>query len=151
MKSAKELEDEYYKKNPGKRPLMRRLADNRKAAAKEKAKYASIYREEFNKQRAVSLKARAKQEAIDKFRPTRKQKMDSFANAIGNLGGAPATKKKTTTPAKKRKQPKYTIIGGKAYLVGGQTQPQKTKKKKTSKKSKDTWDLSGLDNFNFDF
>ena len=126
-KSVKELEDEYYKKNPGKRPLMRRLADNRKAQAKEKAKYNEIYREEFNKQRAASLKIRAKAEARAKYQPTRKQKMDGFVNALGNLGGAPITnKRKTQSKSKKKKTKKHT--------------------------SNDPFDLGGLDNIgDFDF
>jgi len=152
-KSTKELEDEYYKKNPGKRPLMRRLADNRKAQAKEKQKYAAIYREEFNKQRAVSLKQRAKQEAIDKFSLTRKQKMDKFANAIGNLGGAPAIKRKTTPTKKHKNKTQYKIINGKAYPIGKTSHSTATShKKKKTHRSNDPFDLGGLDNIgDFDF
>ena len=155
-KTTAELMDEYYKKHPGKRPLMRRLADQRKANAAEKAKYNAIYREEFNKQRAKSLKAKAKQEAIDKYRPTRKQKMDRFANSIGSLGGVggfgATTPQKQKQSSSKNKQ-KFTIVGGKAYPIAKQHQQSRTHQKKKKKKtSSDPFDLGGLDNigdFNF--
>lgn len=153
-KSTSELLDEYYKKNPGKRPLMRRFADNRKAAAKEKAKYNEIYREEFNKQRAKSLKIRAKAEARAKYQPTKKQKMDDFVNAIGSLGGAPQIKRKTTPSKKKRSgKTQYKIIGGKAYPIAKTSRSTTTsRKKKKTRKSNDPWDLGGLDNIgDFDF
>lgn len=125
-KTTKELLDEYYKEHPEKRPLGRRLADNRKAAAEEKAKFAAIYREEFNKQRAVSLKARAKQEAREKYRPTRRQKIDNLVDSIGSLGGAPTQQRRKT--------------------------PKKHKKKKKRKTSNDPFNLDGfgdIGDFNF--
>jgi len=155
------LTKQYHKEHPERKTLMQRLADNRKAAAKEKTKYQAAYREEFNKQRMVSLKARAKQEAREKYRPTRKQKMDNLANAIGNLGdfGGVGTstqqRRKTSSSKKKHKKSKqkFTVIGGRAYPIAKQhQQSQVHHKKKKKKTSSGAFDLGGLDNigdFNF--
>ena len=153
--------DEYYKKHPEKRPLMRRLSDQRKTNAAEKAKFQAAYRKEFDKQRMVSLKERAKQEARDKYRPTRKQKMDSLAGAIGNLGnfgGMSMSTQQKRKPSSSKKKPKskqkFTVIGGKAYPIAKQHQQKQThhKKKKKKRTSSDSFDLGGLDNIgDFDF
>jgi len=155
------LTKQYYKEHPERKTLMQRLADNRKAAAKEKTKYAAIYREEFNKQRAKSLKIRAKAEAIAKHQSTSKQKMDNFANAIGNLGSfgemGTSTQQRQRTPSAKKKhkksKQKFTVIGGEAYPVAKQhQQSQVHRKKKKKRTSSDPFDLGGLDNigdFNF--
>lgn len=157
-KTTAELLDEYYKKHPEKRPLMRRLADQRKANTREKANFNAIYKEEFDKQRGKSLKARARQEAIDKYRPTRKQKMSSFADAIGNLGGIGTTtqqqRRKSSSKKKQKGKQKFTVIGGKAYPIAKQPHQQsKTHhKKKKRRTSNDPFDLGGLDNIgDFDF
>jgi len=148
--TSDKLTEEYHKKYPEKKSLMERLADQRAANARDKADINAIYRAEFNKQRAISVKARARDEARDRYRPTRKQKMDSFANAIGNLGGMSTTKqhKHKTSSKKKHNKPKYTIIHGKAYPVAGSSHNKKHQKKKTKRKTNDAFDFG---NFDFDF
>lgn len=139
---------QYKKEHPEKRSFLEKLADNRKQAAKQKAILRDVYIDEYRKQSIKSIKARAKQEAREKFRPTRKNRMDDMINTIGNLGGAPNFNPQKTSHKSKKKSGKkqYVIVGGKAYPKAQQGNRRSNRRQtpRTKKRTKDPFDLSEL-------
>ena len=130
--------DKHIQKAPVKKTLLQKLADNRAKQRATKEHYKEIYRKEYGITKAKAIKKRARQEAYEKHRPTRKQKIYSVLKCFENLGlcaaGASQTRSRKTGGKKKGKQ-KYTIVGGKAYPVAGSgkggSQPRKSKKKRS--------------------
>lgn len=129
--------DEHIKKAPVKKTLLQKLADNRAKQKATKEHYKKIYMEEYNKGRAKAIKKRARQEAFEKHRPTRKQKIDSMLKGFENLGlgAAGVSQPRRKTGGKKKRKQKYVIVGGKAYPKAGsgqsKSQPRRTKKKRS--------------------
>ena len=129
--------DKHIQKAPIKKTVLQRLKDNRDEARREKEHYRHIYREEYGKAKAKAIKKRARQEAFEKHRPTRKQKIDKALAGFESLGfGAVGVSQPNRKASSKKKgKTKYTIVGGKAYpMAGGGTgksQSQRTKKKRS--------------------
>lgn len=138
--------------------FLEKLKKNREAMAKQREADRKIYREAYTKQKHISLAERAKQEAKEKHRPTRKQKIDNILKGIeniGNIGMGTGTTQRRRSPQKskrgKQKKKKYAVVGGKAYEIGGQPTRSGTRKTKKKQGSSDPFDLGGIDDIDFDF
>lgn len=150
--------DKSIQKAPVKKTLLQKMADNRAKQKATKEYWKAIYMEEYNKKRAEAIKARAKQEAWEKHRPTRKQKIDSALKGFENLGlaglGQPSTSKPEKTGKDKKgkgKKPKFAVVGGKAYPIAGTSGKKKTSKTK-KKQSEFDIDFNIIDDIgDFDF
>ena len=153
-RDLKQMDEHMRKeKTPVKKTLLQKLKDNRDEARKEKEHYRHIYRDEYGLAKAKAIKKRARQEAFEKHRPTRKQKIDNALAGFADLGfGAAGVKppKHGKSSSKKKGKPNYAIIGGKAYPIAG-SEHNKSQHQKTKKKRND-FDFDWADDIgNFDF
>lgn len=143
--------DEQIKNKAGKKPLLQRLKENRDSTRANKEHYKKLYREEFEKSKEKAIIKRAKQEAYEKYRPTRKQRIDSALSGFANLGIEAAGIGRPRPKKTKQSKTKYTNIGGKAYPIAGSGKT-KSNSHKPKKKSKNPFDFDFVDDFgDFDF
>ena len=121
-----------------------RAKENRQRMQKEKERLKQIYRAEYDVARIEAIKGRAKQEAREKYRPTRKQKIDTLLSGISSLGtdavGASKPRRKSKKGSGKKQ---YVIKGGQAYPVAGSS--RSSTKKRKSKKKQDAFDFDCLE------
>ena len=121
-----------------------RAKENRQRAQKEKERLREIYRKDYDIARAEAIRGRARQEAREKYRPTRKQKIDNLLSGISSLGTdavGVSQPRKTSKKGSGKKQ--YVIRGEQAYPIAG-SGGSSTKKKK-SKKKQGAFDLDFLE------
>jgi len=130
-----------------------RAKENRQKMREEKKRLRRIYMKEYNVAREKAIKGRAKQEAREKYRPTRKQKIDEFLSGFSNLGtDAIGVSEPRRTSKKGSGKKQYIIRGGKAYPIAG-SGGSSTKKRKSKKKQGgfdlDLDYLEDIEDFNF--
>lgn len=147
--------DKQIKNKAGKKTLLQRLKENRESMRANKEHYRQVYKEEFEKHKTTAIQQRAKQEAYEKYRPNRKQRIDSALAGFADLGFAAAgtSKAQPRKTAKKGKQSKtkYANIGGKAYPIAGSGKTKSSSRKPKKKRSTE-FDLDFADDFgDFDF
>lgn len=108
--------------------------ENRQRMREEKERLRRIYRVEYDVARVEAIKGRAKQEAREKYRPTRKQKVNNLLAGFSSLGtDAVGTSQPRKTSKKGRGKKQYIIRGGQAYPIAGKG-GSSTKKRKPKKK-----------------
>jgi len=143
--------DSSIKNKAGKKPLLQRLKENRERMNVKKQEARRVYAEEYEKSKIQAIKKKARQEAFEKHRPTRKQKVDKILSGFENLGSFGAGLKPSTSRPKKTKhkqsKTKYVNIGGKAYPVAGSGKTKSSSPKSKNKSKKDPFDMD----FDFDF
>jgi len=102
VKTAKELTEEYYKREPDKRPYLRRKRDEikkmREEHKKQRTEEKRIYKEEYTKAKIKAIRSRAKRKAGERFKYTTTEKITG------------STKRPPSIPKKRKSIPKARSI-----------------------------------------
>jgi len=148
-KSSRQLEREYYEKNPEKAPFLERKRQERKIYEKEKKEVRKVYREELSKARINRAKKAGRRAGSITFndRLNNLSRGFSFPSSYGTRMNYNPFGSMFDTGLNKqvrKNKTKYTIVNNKAYPIA---KSSKKRKKKSSSRSASGFDIT--DNWGF--
>jgi len=134
MKSAKQLEQEYYKKHPEKHyPTVKKIGRGMQSLDKKIVDY--------NKRSNIMNPQRSRISSQRYIPRGRKGDYNPFGNLF-DMGMSPMSRSRVQQK-KKKSDKQYAIIKGKAYPIASTIKSKKSKSKKRKYKLNDPFDFSG--------